>query len=271
MRIKFLGTAAAEGWPALFCECLACEKARARGGKNIRSRSSALINSDFLIDFPPDSYMHSILNGFRFSEVKYLFITHSHQDHFYPEDLAMRAYPFAHFQHERILSIFGNVNVIAKINEYRLNGARTRIEARVVRPFEKIRVSDYEVLALKADHQPGEECLFYLVKNNGKAILWGTDTGYFPEDTWRALEKERLDVVILDATSGPHSTPSYHMGIPEILRVKEIMLKEGIANESTIFIATHFSHNGGLLHEELEKLLKPHNIVPAYDGFEVNV
>ena len=33
MKIKFLGTGAAEGWPALFCECAACKKAEELGGK----------------------------------------------------------------------------------------------------------------------------------------------------------------------------------------------------------------------------------------------
>jgi len=271
MRITFLGTAAAEGWPALFCECQACQMAREKGGKNIRSRASALINQDLLIDFPPDTYMHAINNGLRLSEVKYLLITHSHHDHFYPEDLAMRASPFAHIQRGKILRIFANQTVISRIKEYKLDGDRTMIEANVVHPFEKIEMGDYAVLPLRADHQPGEECLIYLVQNEGKTALWGTDTGFFPEDTWEALIGIRLDVAILDTTSGPHSTPGYHMGIPEIIKVKERMLKEGIADEKTIFIATHFSHNGGLLHEELEKTLEPYNIIPAYDGFQIEV
>ena len=28
MKFTFLGTAAAEGWPALFCNCINCKKAR---------------------------------------------------------------------------------------------------------------------------------------------------------------------------------------------------------------------------------------------------
>jgi len=34
MKVKILGTAAAEGWPALFCRCPACQRARKLGGKN---------------------------------------------------------------------------------------------------------------------------------------------------------------------------------------------------------------------------------------------
>lgn len=38
MKIQYLGTAASEGWPALFCSCEACEKARKLGGRNILKR-----------------------------------------------------------------------------------------------------------------------------------------------------------------------------------------------------------------------------------------
>ena len=58
MKIKFLGTAAAEGVPAIGCCCEVCKKARALGGRNIRSRSQALINNDLLIEFNPDTVWH---------------------------------------------------------------------------------------------------------------------------------------------------------------------------------------------------------------------
>ena len=33
MEIQYLGTAAAEGWPALFCDCDICHRARKEGGE----------------------------------------------------------------------------------------------------------------------------------------------------------------------------------------------------------------------------------------------
>ncbi|MBC7330306.1 MBL fold metallo-hydrolase [bacterium] len=271
MRITFLGTAAAEGWPAVFCECSACQRARERGGRNIRTRTSALINDELLIDFPPDTFSHALNNGLFLSKVKYLLITHSHQDHFYPEDLAMRKPPFAHLESEKMLRIFANETVVERIKRYRLEGKETMIETKILHPFDEVEIEGYRVKALRADHQLGEECLIYLIKSEGKTILWGTDSGFFPEDTWDALLSERLGVAILDTTSGPHSTPSYHMGIPEVVKTKERMLKEGIADDKTIFISTHFSHNGGLLHEELERTLEPFGIMPAYDGFQIEI
>lgn len=44
MKFIYLGTAAAEGFPAVFCDCAFCKEARMLNGKNIRTRSQALIN-----------------------------------------------------------------------------------------------------------------------------------------------------------------------------------------------------------------------------------
>ena len=50
MKLQYLGTAAAECWPAIFCECPACLEAARRGGKNIRHRSGAIVDDRVLID-----------------------------------------------------------------------------------------------------------------------------------------------------------------------------------------------------------------------------
>ena len=63
MKLTYLGTAAAEGFPALFCHCPHCNEARNLGGKSIRTRSQALINDDLLIDLPADTYHHMLKNG----------------------------------------------------------------------------------------------------------------------------------------------------------------------------------------------------------------
>ena len=46
MEIQYLGTAAAEGLPALFCECETCRKARDAGGKEIRTRTQAVVDGE---------------------------------------------------------------------------------------------------------------------------------------------------------------------------------------------------------------------------------
>ena len=46
MKITYLGTAAAEAIPALYCQCAACESARKNLGKEYRCRSGCVIARD---------------------------------------------------------------------------------------------------------------------------------------------------------------------------------------------------------------------------------
>ncbi len=50
MKLTFLGTDAATAFPLPFCKCDVCTECRELGGKNLRKRSSLLINDDLLID-----------------------------------------------------------------------------------------------------------------------------------------------------------------------------------------------------------------------------
>jgi len=105
----------------------------------------------------------------------------------------------------------------------------------------------------------------------GKSILYGYDSGWFPEETWRALEGYGLDLAILDCTTGVISSIRYHMGLKEVIEVKRRIVLRGIADKDTVFIATHFSHNGLLLHDELTAKLFPEGIDVAYDGLLMEI
>ena len=89
MRIKYLGTAAAEGVPGIFCDCENCKRARKLGGKNIRTRSQAILDDTLLIDFPADTYMHFLRFNLPLTKIKSCIITHSHMDHLYPVEFEM--------------------------------------------------------------------------------------------------------------------------------------------------------------------------------------
>ena len=58
MKVVYLGTAAAEGIPGMFCVCETCRRAMERGGRNIMTRSQMLVNDDLLVDFSGDTYQH---------------------------------------------------------------------------------------------------------------------------------------------------------------------------------------------------------------------
>ncbi|MDR0856754.1 MAG: hypothetical protein LBM78_05035, partial [Clostridiales bacterium] len=88
MKIRYMGTAAAEGIPAMFCACDTCRRALAAGGKNVMTRSQALIDDDLVVDFAADTYMHFLQAGKTLAGLKYALITHSHGDHVSFDDLS---------------------------------------------------------------------------------------------------------------------------------------------------------------------------------------
>jgi hypothetical protein len=73
MQVKILGTAAAEGWPAIFCACPTCLKAREVRGKNIRSRASARFSPRHQIDLPPGVWYHEAVLNADLSRLEHVF------------------------------------------------------------------------------------------------------------------------------------------------------------------------------------------------------
>jgi glyoxylase-like metal-dependent hydrolase (beta-lactamase superfamily II) len=90
MKITYYGTAAAEGIPGLFCKCRVCENARKVKGKEIKTRSQALVDDKILIDFPADTYMHALNYGLPLEDIHTCIVTHSHMDHLYERELWCR-------------------------------------------------------------------------------------------------------------------------------------------------------------------------------------
>ena len=112
MEIKYLGTAAAEGVPAMFCKCPVCENIRAMGAGEFRTRTQVLIDGALSVDFPPEAFSHALKYGFSCADINYLLVTHSHMDHFYAHDFILRGYRYAS-GFSQPLHIYGNEEVAA--------------------------------------------------------------------------------------------------------------------------------------------------------------
>ena len=277
MRLQYLGTAAAEGWPAIFCNCKMCEEARRLGGKNIRTRQQAILNGDLLFDICPDTYMHALQNNLDLSGVHTLLMTHSHSDHHNPYQLGMRADGFAHAPTEDILYVFGNECVISdirnKLTYHYGDSIKKRVEYSYVPLFVSFSSGGYTITPLLADHMPNcpeEHCYLYIVEREGKRMLYGNDTGLFPTETMNYIKGIPFDLVSLDCTLGTQDYERNHMGINATLKQIELMKKYGCTKADTIYVLTHFSHNSGLLHEQLVERLSPHGVQIAYDGMVID-
>lgn len=274
MKLQYLGTAAAEGWPAIFCECAACKKAAAFGGKSIRMRSGALVNDRLLIDVPPDLYAAKLRFRLDLSPVRHIVITHSDMDHFNREMIGMFVEPYAHIKDRGTLHLYGSGFTEKRWREYcalsllkepKIDGETT---FHVIRPFESFTAEGIVFTALPAVHGCPES-LIYILEQEGCKFLYGNDTGLWSEEVWAFLQRSGTPFthVSLDGTLGDSASDySGHMTFSGNAYVRERMLSIGIANQDTRFITTHFSHNGGLMHEEIEALMNPRGFAVAYDG-----
>lgn len=272
MKVRFLGTAAFEGIPALFCRCSLCLKAREHGGKDIRTRTSVLLDDDLKIDFPPDTLHHMHRDNLDLEQVQDLLLTHSHSDHLYAEDLAARLPGYAQSESHTI-RLYGNGNVIAGCKQSldREGGARDKFELIEVKPFERIEMRTAIAVALPAAHDPAEDCLLYCIEKDGKSVLYGHDSGLFPEETWQWLKSARIDLAILECTMGHAEYHKTHMNIDAVLHTRERLLEYGTISADGRIVVTHFSHNAGLTHDDLVRTFAPYNIETAFDGMTIEI
>lgn len=206
MKIQFLGTAAAEGVPAIFCDCENCQRSRERGGRNIRTRSQALIDDKILIDFPADTYMHFLKHQVPLSKIKTCIVTHSHSDHLYPAEIEMRKEGFAHVASEEPLTFYVGESGYQMLTEVIRHADISDQDVKVVmiEPFVPFEAEGYRITPLRASHAEETSPVVFVVEKGGKKLLYCHDTGNLCKESiaaLRAVTKEKpLQLVSLDCT-----------------------------------------------------------------------
>ncbi len=275
MEIQYLGTAAAEGWPALFCSCNICKKARELGGKELRTRTQAIVDGKLLIDFPPDTYTHALKYSLELGQIHHLLITHSHMDHFFPVELIHRHEHFGHHA-EGLLYVYGNEAVekafydAVLIDRFKVHPLDEAVRFVRLKPFEDFTADGYHIIPVPADHDKRETCLIYIIEKEGKCLFYGHDTGMnLSKEAWDCIFSHRYDLISLDATMGKKQPDSYHMGLPNALAFIKLLEEKGCVCEDTVKVINHFSHNGEMTHAQLETFAEEHGMTAAYDGMKV--
>lgn len=270
MEVTFFGTAAAEGWPAPFCRCPACVEARRRGGPNLRGRAGAMIDDDFKIDFSADTVSQMQRTGRDLADLRTLVFTHQHSDHIVPTELEWSRSPFTNTPPARPIAVYGNAVVHAMIRAAWSRPEHLHLDLRPpLEPLEPV-VTDTgdRLLPLPADHVEGAFVLRIDRGVDGKSVFWGHDSGIYPDATVDALAAAgRVDMAVFDCTYGGQASSNRgHLGVDGVVREAARLRDAGVVDARTVLVATHFSHNGGLLHEELVDAFLPHGIRVAFDG-----
>ncbi len=276
MLFQYLGTAAAEGFPALWCNCGRCIRSRQIGGRALRTRSQAIVDGALLIDFPADTLDHIYQNGIDLLNVRDCLITHTHGDHLYPADVSMLRAGFSHVPPDYRITFRGSETVRDALAGVLAQPEREGSAAfEVMKPFEPVSLGRYTVTPYPAIHDPGAGPLFYGISDGERAVLYAHDTHYFREDVWENWKETRphFDLVSLDCTNACLPlTYVGHMGLKENAEVRRRMLDEGYADERTIFVCNHFSHNGtNAVYDDFVPIAAQEGFRVSYDGMKIQL
>lgn len=276
MKLQYLGTAAAEGVPAIFCECENCMKSKAAGGRNIRTRSQALVDDRLLIDFPADTYMHFLEHNVPLTAINHCLITHSHTDHLYPAELEMRKKCFSHIYKDNApLTFYSDESGFNMISDAKTmyNISDEDVAVKKIALYKAFDVVGYSVTALRAAHDPKSTPVVFLIEKDGKTLFYSNDTSEYPEESMEYLKtlQKPIDVISLDCTEACNSSTYVgHLSLERCVQLRSALYDIGAADDHTVFILNHFSHNGkNVVYDDFVKIAAEHNFEVSYDGMVI--
>ena len=243
MKIRFLGTGAAD-WNGVD-EC-----------GEYRRLTSTLFDDALLIDFT-----HSAQDMLpKTADVRHIFITHSHFDHFDPEAIAALA-PAALYAHE------------SWAEEIAIDG----IEVCPVVVGKWISAGGYEVLALPSSHstsRPYEQTVNYLLKKGETLFLYATDGAWLPNRALHLMKGMLLSGMAIDATIGDGYDGDYrifeHNFLPMIRIMTDTMKKTGLLKPEARVYLTHMARTLHGTQKEVEAANGAPYVV-CFDGMETEL
>ena len=268
MNIRLLGTGAADGIPGFFGNDMVSRYARENGGKDIRSRSAAIVDGVLKIDLPPDTIMQLQRDGLDGLDWSALIFTHSDDDHIAVDEIQYALFPFTDLDHLPY-TIYANPHVAAEI---RCRYPEWPLELFETHSFESFQHGIYQITPIKATHIEGEDCHNLLVEKDGKVLLYATDTGIWPKETFHFLRSCKIDLLVIECSYGfEQSSYKGHLNIAGVVSVVEQLRADGALGSHSRVVTTHHSHQGNARHCDLEKALLPYGIEPGFDGMVIEI
>lgn len=281
MKIKYYGTGAGAGIPEIFCSCRVCSHARENRGKNIRTRSQAVIDGKLSIDYPVDTFLHTVYGGLDMTKINHILITHNHHDHFFTNDVISRYQGIKepiYFYCSKESGAELKKLAEAREEQFHTGKIERTDDCRVVvielNMFTPVKILDYTVTPLRARHAEHLNSMIYIIRSENKNILWAHDTGKFPADTVEYLKNSGIvfDFISLDCTLKRNAQiTGAHMDLDWCVEMTELLRENGNVNDNTKVVLSHIGHLVERTHDELQKEADDFNMTVAYDGMSVCV
>ncbi len=236
------------------------------------------------MDFPPEIAHQAFRHRVDLAGLRYLLMTHSHGDHWFPYLLRWRHRaevisedPPTNIGGPRFtalptLHIYGNAAVEAVLQrELGSNLAPYDLEYHCIHPGDSFRAGAVSVTAVRANHDVGsEEALHYICQDVRATVLYGLDGSTFLSETRERLRDFRFDAVVLESTFG-QGEGGGHRNFARLTEEADWFRQEKLLTGGGIIVATHFSPHHCPPHRQTEAYLRPFDIIAAWDGMEIEV
>ena len=267
MELHLLGTGGADGIPSFFGRGDLTDFAREHGGKDVRTRSGAVLDGVLKIDFGPDTYAQAAAQGLSPSDWKWIVVTHSHYDHFDPGQLQYCLPPFVP-DATSAPEVLGNSHVLqALARSFPDSGS---IASRCLVSFTPVDVGGYTVSPIAAYHKLDEDSANLIIEHDGKRLLYATDTGVYQQPTWDFIAGTRFDCVVIEATDGFNPSDYWgHLSCEEVVGMISRMRDLGCVDKNSMVVTTHHAASGTATHSQLRDFFEPHGIAVGFDGLSL--
>lgn len=284
--MRFLGTGAGEGIPNPFCKCRVCANARMRKGKEIRTRSSLLLDEKTIIDIGADFFAQSFLYDVCFADIEHVLYTHMHDDHINYTMIWERfvshsgsSKPLNIYIVDEAYKFFTDFYLISPLTlgredylgENRINIIRLEFN-------KSYNIGGRTVTPVRAAHSTSFEAngSSFLIEKDDLCIFYALDSGYFTEEAFDMLKNKRLDILICECTfpsiDAGMNKSSGHMDIQMLIKTLDRLYAENAITADTDIYISHIG-SSGMTHEELadyfSSLDKNYKLIAAYDNLEI--
>ncbi|EOM78014.1 bifunctional adenosylcobinamide kinase/adenosylcobinamide-phosphate guanylyltransferase [Rhodococcus rhodnii] len=261
MKVRLLGTGAADGWPNPFCTCRSCRDALAAG--IVRGQTAALVDDTLMIDCGPEAPRAALHQGVSLAGVRHILVTHAHSDHLGAQALLFRSWAADSVP----LDVVGPPDVLRACRQW--VGPDDPVRFLPAVPGEVLAVGGYRVRVLPAAHRvfrDGDAVLYDVLGPQGDRILWACDTGPLPPVWFGGVAEAAFDAVFLEETFGDdHEHGPGHHDLVSFDRTCRSLRSVGAAAPRTDIVAVHLGHRNPP-ERELTARLAAMGARPGRDG-----
>ncbi len=235
-----------------------------------------------MIDLGPDLMSSAFDFGVDVSRIRFLLQTHSHSDHFDAGHLITRLSDYA-TEGLLPLDICASPETLRHMSDFLAMEEpgvdllmpewqkRLNLSVHPMRHGDTILLGNRRITAVESNHDPRDGSLLYIIEEDGKTFFYATDTMRLTEKAWELLRQRRFsfDAMAIDTTYGPGKRGGGHLSVDEAADEIAHMRNEGVLKPFGRVYATHISHEGMLLHRELDQYVRARGFEAAWDGLSL--